>query len=707
MSDILKELTDYRIKGIEKAEIEYYKQLTQTLDRIEAQIVSLADQQLPRQAGKLIELQSAVAIRPKIKAILDKEYLPFADRVVRKGFGEQAKRVERQFKTIGLIPVEFQELTKGDLALVKNLKQQYYTQFKDVSNNFTRILSDKVYQNTLVGTEFTVLEKELRESINGIYATSSDPAVNRLVDYVKNNKDNPALASRVDSAVKILQSKYASTRVGENMKRYAGQILNDSLRDFDATLNFNKANDAGLTYVKYYGDVIPTTRDICRRMVSGSLNRRPNGLFTIDEINEIWASRSWSGKKGGNPMIVRGGYNCRHQFSYVNPDWYEEDGDDSVSLIESKQDTKPAQSIFGDTNSDEKKYLPLAFGTIATNFTNMISKIPKSPKFNKVKNGAFYRPSEDTINLSDFNIENNLRARRIFAHEYGHKIDHNIGTLLIADRKLGEKFIPNPNKIVFEKKPKTIKFANGDSITESGFKKTLIDDVLDKTKNPKGLQISNSAQTQIMADRINLKDNINVGLTNYTDELIDLRNKIQGKTFEQRLAIRTKFLDDIIESKSFPLNKSELRVLLRERNITYDPMTTETVDYVLAIKNKLVVSRYGKLKKLKLKSGETFTASTREAGTNFDSMFADYVGAISDNAIGYGHKLTYYKRFFSTETVKRGYGEVTYGHSTEAFANFTGLSNTDNKEIYSKLMNYYAPETTKIFTELYERSKLL
>ena len=206
MADIVKDLTNYRIKGIERAEIEYYKQLTQTLDRIEAQIVALADQQLPRQAGKLIELQSAVAIRPKIKAILDKEYLPFADRVVRKGFGEQAKRVERQFKTIGLIPPEFQELTKGDLALVQNLKKQYYTQFKDVSNNFTRILSDKVYQNTLVGTEFTVLEKELRESINGIYATSSDPAVNRLVDYVKNNRDNPALASRVDSAVKILQS---------------------------------------------------------------------------------------------------------------------------------------------------------------------------------------------------------------------------------------------------------------------------------------------------------------------------------------------------------------------------------------------------------------------------------------------------------------------------------------------------------------------
>jgi hypothetical protein len=67
-------------------------------------------------------------------------------------------------------------------------------------------------------------------------------------------------------------------------------------------------------------------------MVNGQLNKRKNGLFTIAEIQDIWASRSWSGKKGGNPMIVRGGYNCRHQFSYVNPDWYEEDGKESQIL---------------------------------------------------------------------------------------------------------------------------------------------------------------------------------------------------------------------------------------------------------------------------------------------------------------------------------------------------------------------------------------
>ena len=104
-------------------------------------------------------------------------------------------------------------------------------------------------------------------------------------------------------------------------------VENSKLPRASATLNFNKSKDAGLTFVKYYGDVIPTTRDLCRRMVNGQLNKRKNGLFTIAEIQDIWAGRSWSGKKGGNPMIVRGGYNCRHQFSYVNPDWYNKKGE--------------------------------------------------------------------------------------------------------------------------------------------------------------------------------------------------------------------------------------------------------------------------------------------------------------------------------------------------------------------------------------------
>jgi hypothetical protein len=337
MSDIVKDATLYRIKQIELAEAEYYKTLVKTLDKIEREVISLVST-LPLTDGKLVELQSAIAIRPQIKAILEREYLAWSDTVVRQGFNKQSKRIEKGFKAVlekarkkNKVSAKdlavFSELTKGDLALIQNLKQQFFTQFKDVSNTFTRRLAEKVYTNTLIGSNFTVLEKELRQTINGIYASADDLEAQKLIAYINRNKFNKSKKAQVDKSIQTLQSKFARDRAGENMKRYAGQILNDSLRDFDATLNFNKSQDAGLTFVKYYGDIIPTTRRICRNVISGVYNKRKNGLFTIDEVNKLWSSTSWKGKKSGNPLIVRGGYNCRHQWSYVNPDWYDEAGE--------------------------------------------------------------------------------------------------------------------------------------------------------------------------------------------------------------------------------------------------------------------------------------------------------------------------------------------------------------------------------------------
>ncbi len=407
MADILESTTKYRIKQIEIAEAEYYQQLTKVLDKIEDDIASLANKMLPTTDGKLINLQAAIAIRPQIKSILEKNYLPFADRVVRKGFGEQALRVEKAFKAIGLIPPEFQELTKGDLALIKNLKQQYFTQFKDISNTFTRTLSEKVYQNTLLGSEFTELEKELRQSINGIYSSSNDPQMNKLVDYIKRNKDDVSKATLVDRAVKTLQTKFGADRAGNNMKRYAGQLLNDSLRDFDATLNFNKAKDAGLTYVKYYGDIIPTTRQICRSLVSGSLNKRKNGLFTIDEVKSMWASRSWSGKKSGNPLVVRGGYNCRHQWSFVNPDWYEDDGEvlKTKPLVPTPKAKKPTISKTTIATSLLKpiKIKNMKIEKTATIQKNLQTQISKNAKDKRYPN---YTVFGKTVPLSRYNTKN-------------------------------------------------------------------------------------------------------------------------------------------------------------------------------------------------------------------------------------------------------------------------------------------------------------
>ena len=217
MADILEQTSLYRIRQIEIAEAEYYKQLIKILDKIENDIVSLANERLTSDKGKLIrDARFSLALRPQIKSILEKEYLPWADRVVREGFDKQAQRVKRAFTRIGRVPKQFQELTKGDLALIQNLKQQSFTQFKDVSNTFTRTLQQKVYQNVLLGNERVVLEQELRQTINGIYASSKDPEINRLTRFVKDNSKskNKAVKLRVDKAVQKLQTKFGRDRAG-------------------------------------------------------------------------------------------------------------------------------------------------------------------------------------------------------------------------------------------------------------------------------------------------------------------------------------------------------------------------------------------------------------------------------------------------------------------------------------------------------------
>ena len=338
MSDIVQDFTEYRIRQIEIAESKYYESLIKTLDKIERDITSLAGRTLPTDdLDRLYDLKIAVSMQPKIRTILEKEYLAWSDTVVREGFTKQAKRIEKAFKRIVNIPVEFQQLTNADLTLNTNLKRQSFTQFKDVSNTMTRKITEKIYQATLTSVEFSELEKELRQTINGIYASADDKKINELVKKIKKDEvkvrrldkrtaQGKVVRARLDKNIQTLQSKFARDRAGENMKRYAGQILNDSLREFDAQLNLAKSKDAGLTYVKYQGSNIATTRDFCRLVRGGSYDIRKNGLFTIDEVKKLWSSRGWKGKKSGNPLIVRGGYNCRHQWSFVNPDWYDTDG---------------------------------------------------------------------------------------------------------------------------------------------------------------------------------------------------------------------------------------------------------------------------------------------------------------------------------------------------------------------------------------------
>ena len=339
MADKVDRFALYRIKYIDEAEATYYQQLGKVLADIEKEIIETIDT-LPTivdsitKEQKLFQLKTSIDMRPKIQAIIEKHYPKYADRIVREGFNKQAKRIERAFKELGAVPVAFQSLTETDLALIKNLKLNAFNQFQDIKNKFTRKLNEQLYASTIVGRSKQEAIEEMATTINGMYKRSSQQGVNRLVGYIEANKFKKSKKAQVDKALLRLQTHYGADRTGESMRRYSTQIINDSFRDFDAQLNAKKSEDAGLTYVKYTGDIIKTTRDHCRTLVGGGFRsfikdpiRKQQGIFTKGEARNLWTSRSWSGKRGGDALVVRGGYNCRHQWSYVDTSWYNKSGD--------------------------------------------------------------------------------------------------------------------------------------------------------------------------------------------------------------------------------------------------------------------------------------------------------------------------------------------------------------------------------------------
>ena len=77
-------------------------------------------------------------------------------------------------------------------------------------------------------------------------------------------------------------------------------------------------------------------------------------------------------------------------------------------------------------------------------------------------------------------------------------------------------------------------------------------------------------------------------------------------------------------------------------------------------------------------------------------MLADYLGAITTNTVGWGHSKAYYT---GRRNIRRGY---TSANTTEGMANYSGLMGSQNSESWRKLMEIFAPETTRAFDSIFE-----
>ena len=182
-------------------------------------------------------------------------------------YGGVALDTQKMLETYG-------SFTKLDPEIIRQLQTLEFQGFQEVGTEYLDVVSKEVYQNTLTGTSF---------------------------------------AASVASVKAVQGGRLASN---------AKQLVHDSLMQFDAAVNTAIGKESGATRWKYVGRIIETTRPFCRK--------HEGKTFTTEEIQEIWEG-SWAGKASGDPFIVRGGYNCGHQFRPV----FDEEGgtEEAVAIV--------------------------------------------------------------------------------------------------------------------------------------------------------------------------------------------------------------------------------------------------------------------------------------------------------------------------------------------------------------------------------------
>lgn len=432
LKDSFKQFANKKQEILSRLADTHEERIINTLKNLEDEII--ADLTRLTAGGVKLNTQLAIQLRPNLKTLIEQNFLKEADGIISE-YDEIVKEYQRFIRPLP-IPDRFKTLTKPDLRVINQLKILSFSGFEDVGNRFLDTIANEVYQSSVTGRPFNEMVKNIRGQISGVYQRSNENAVNRLVDYIDKNRysENAQIIERVKKAREVLHTKYASDILGNNMRRYASQIAQDSLMQFDGQFTLYKGKEAGITKFQYVGTNITTTRSFCRRYL--------DRVFTEEEARSIW-QQSWRGKSGTDPFINRGGYRCRHSFILYDDDWFTEETDDNIQeqtktneRQRKEQAEKKTQSLVPNVaigsllnkGSDKirKNYEDEFNSQLTDQQKNIANRIEKPTSISKGSGVYRYRTGEL---VASSNAKSKVQGGEgvksfVIAHEYGHHIDY-------------------------------------------------------------------------------------------------------------------------------------------------------------------------------------------------------------------------------------------------------------------------------------------
>lgn len=221
---------------------------------------------------------------------------------------------------------EVQDHVRG-FKKVAAMAKKYYEPFPEVTDSFASL--DKEYL------------KALEQQTVSTLAAFGQEAQNRIAQALYNSAVAGRPFGRLMADIEGALTGHVDVR-GRPLSQYAGTHAQDSLMETYAAAHQQTAQQAGLTSYLYFGTAVGDSRPFCLA--------RMGKVFTSEEV-QGWESLDWAGKKPGPILLVRGGWNCRHQLLPVEPEWIDEDLDQYLGKEEVHH---PSEGIKSRSQSKKK-----------------------------------------------------------------------------------------------------------------------------------------------------------------------------------------------------------------------------------------------------------------------------------------------------------------------------------------------------------------
>lgn len=211
--------------------------------------------------------------------------------------------------------------------MLKAFEENYGAEARAVISDFDAV--DRFIENSWTyldeAPKYTGIDKNMnlgiRRTVEAQYSQFGENAKQSIDEALYAHMVGGKEYSSLVTAVQGVLTGHKDAR-GRPMEQYASQWAFDSVMNYHNQVNLSKAEELDINHFLYVGDIIGSSRKFCRR--------RAGKVYTRGQINS-WDTHPWAGRSG--PAFThRGGYNCRHHWRPVRPEWL--DGKTQVDIAD-------------------------------------------------------------------------------------------------------------------------------------------------------------------------------------------------------------------------------------------------------------------------------------------------------------------------------------------------------------------------------------